>query len=295
VAGIDLFTGCTFAPNDEPGRILPGAPCTQTFDRTEPDMATKFYVAESPCIEYEGSLSMTCPAGNNLVDRAPVWESAAPWEQWYNLQQALPQVVCQVCDVLLGTDTDMMENSVTFDLSFGPNMIHGEINQIDVQGYVVYWVDADDIIVDSTPAGIVEKPSGASENVISSCGCDASHYTVPFVSAPVPPGAEGLLVAPTDNNGFTMPVGRVARFADTHTTSTTTGTSTTKTTGSYSETIVSETSATTSLVTGVATETGTRTTTAIVLPPTINSRARGLAQLSVTVLAFLIAAATTSA
>lgn len=292
---MDFFTGCTFAPNDEPGRILPGVPCEQTLDHTEADMSTKFYVQESPCIEYEGQMSMTCPAGNNLVDRAPVWETAAPWEQWYNLQQALPQVVCQVCDVLLGEDIDDAENSVTFELSFGPNMIHGEINQIDVLGYEVYWVDADDIIVDVTPAGIVAKPSGATENVISDCGCDASKYTVPFVNAPVPPGAEGLLVVPTDNNGFTMPAGRVARFADTHTTSTTTDTSTTKTTGSYSATSASASSVTSSLVTGVAVETDTITTTALVLPPTINSKAQGFAQLSVTVLAFLVAAATTSA
>lgn len=292
---MDFFTGCTFATDDVPGKILPGVPCTQIFDPNEQGMSDKFYVEQSPCIEYEGSLSMTCPAGNSVVDRAPVWEAAAPWEQWYTLHQALPQVVCQVCDVLLGTDTDAMENSVTFDLTFGPNMIHGEINQLDIQGYKVYWVDADDVIIDGTPVATVQKPSGESENARASCGCDASHYFIPFVNVPVPAGAEGLLVAPTDNSGFTMPVGRVARFADSYTTSTTTGTSVTLSSASATTDSNSESSATTSLVIGGTTETGTVTTTAVVLPPTVNSKAPGLARLSVTVLAFSIAAATTSA
>jgi len=292
---MNFFTGCTFATNDVPGKILPGVPCTQTFDPEEPDMSDKFYVEQSPCIEYEGSLSMTCPAGNSVVDRAPLWETAAPWEQWYTLRQALPQVVCQVCDLLIGMDTDMMENSVTFDLTFGPNMVHGEINQVDIQGYEVYWVGADDVIIDGAPVGTVQKPSGESENVRASCGCDALHYKVSFVNVPVPTGAEGLLVAPKDNNGFTMPVGRVASITDSYTTSTSTGTSVTVTSASATTDSNSESSVTTSLVTGGPTETGTVTTTTFGLPPTVNSKAPGLARASVTVLAFWIAAATTSA
>jgi hypothetical protein len=256
-------------------------------------MSNKFYVEQSPCIEYEGSLSMTCPAGNTVVDRAPVWETSAPWETWYNLHQALPQVVCQVCDVLVGDDTDLGDDFVTFDLTWGPNMVNGEINQADVQGYEVYWVDADDVIVIPFPVATVAKPPGESENVRSSCGCDAQKYAVSFVGIPVPTGAEGLLVVPKDILGFTMPVGRVARFTDTHTTSTITGTTGTITTFSGSSATVTASSITTTLITG-PTATDTTTTLPVVLPPTVNSKAPSFSQLSVTVLA-LIAAATTSA
>jgi hypothetical protein len=257
-------------------------------------MSNKFYVEQSPCIEYEGSLSMTCPAGNTVVDRAPVWETSAPWETWYNLHQALPQVVCQVCDVLVGDDTELEDNVVTFDLTWGPNMVNGEINQADVQGYEVYWVDADDVIVIPFPVATVAKPPGESENVRSSCGCDAQKYAVSFVGIPVPTGAEGLLVVPKDILGFTMPVGRVARFTDTHTTSTTTGTSGTITTFTGSSATGTASSITTTLITGQRQPTTTTDTSAVVLPPTVNSKAPSFAQLSVTVLA-LIAAATTSA
>lgn len=291
---MSFFTGCTFDANDAPGKILPGVPCTQTFDSEELDMSNKFYVEPSPCIEYEGSLSMTCPAGNSVVDRAAVWETAAPWEQWYDLHQALPQVVCQVCDVILSTDEDLAENQVTFNLTFGPNMVHGEINQMDVQGYEVYWVDAHDVIIDSTPAGSVAKPDNASENVKSSCGCDVSKYSVSFVSVPVPAGAEGLMVVPKDNNGYTMPVGRVVSFSDTWTTSTLTSTTRSTTTATGTTDTNSITSLTSTFVTAGPTETATGTTTAFVLPPTVNSNAPGFAQLSANVLAFLIVAVTTS-
>jgi hypothetical protein len=214
-------------------------------------MSDKFFVEPSPCIEYEGGLSMTCPAGNTMADRAAVWETT--WsEHSYILHQALPQVVCQVCDVLIGVDADMAQDSVTFDLTWGPNMVHGEINQNDVMAYEVYFVNADGIIVDSTPAGSVAKPSGQSENVIASCGCDAIKYSLYFANVPVPTGAEALMVVPKDNNGYTMPVGRVILFDDTYTTGTTIGTSDTATTTTTTVTSVTTRTVTTTVAYTVA-------------------------------------------
>ncbi|CAK0875507.1 unnamed protein product [Prorocentrum cordatum] len=296
VCAMTFFTGCTFAASDVPGKIMPGVPCTQTFDPMATDMSDKFYVEASPCVEYAGSLSMTCPAGNSVADRAAVWETVDGNPQWYSLHQALPQVVCQVCDMVLGMDTDMAENSVTFELTFGPNMIHGEINQIDVQGYEVYWVGADGVIIDSTPTGIALKPSDDSENVKASCGCDASKYSISFVSVPVPTGAEGLMVAPVDSNGYTMPVGRVASVSDTFARSTVTTVSqatavvTAVTTSGTTATAIAGPTATTTTVPTV-----TVTTTVLALPPTVNSQAPGSAQLSVAAVAFLVAAGTSSA
>eukprot|EP00959_Pyramimonas_sp_CCMP1952_P181934 3804163-Pyramimonas_sp.AAC.1 len=92
-----------------------------------------------------------------------------------------------------------------------------------------------------------------------------------------------------------MPVGRVVSFSDTWTTSTLT--STTRTTTSATGTTDSNTvtSLTSTFVTAGPSETATGTTTEFVLPPTVNSKAPGFAQLSATVLALLIPAVTTSA
>jgi hypothetical protein len=207
-------------------------------------MSDKFFVQPSPCIEYEGGLSLTCPAGNNLADHAAVWMDS--WSTHsYTLQQALPQVVCQVCDVLIGVDSDLMMDFVTFDLMWGPNMVNGEINQIDIMGYEVFFVNQDSVDVVGSPVASIAKPPGASENVISSCGCDATKYALSFVSVPVPPGAVALMVVPKDNDGYTMPVGRVIPFTDTHTTSTTTGTSDTVTSTTTTLTTKSTTKTTT--------------------------------------------------
>jgi hypothetical protein len=124
----------------------------------------------------------------------------------------------------------LLQNFITLDLTWGPNMVNGEINQIDIMGYEVYFVDQDGKIVMSSPVGIIEKPPGQSENAISSCGCDSTKYALSFSSVPVPTGATAFMVVPKDNDGYTMPVGRVIAFTDTHTTSTTTLTSDTVTT-----------------------------------------------------------------
>merc|ERR1740121_948047 len=137
----------------------------------------------------------------------------------YTLHQALPQVVCQVCDVLVTDDTDLLQNFITLDLTCGPNMVNGEINQIDIMGYEVFFVDQDGKIVMSSPVGSIEKPPGQSENAISSCGCDSTKYALSFSSVPVPTGATAFMVVPKDIDGYTMPVGRVIAFTDTHTTS----------------------------------------------------------------------------
>merc|ERR1719253_729916 len=92
---------------------------------------------------------MTCPTGNAQTDRAAVW-SAGSTPQWYDLGQDLPQVVCQVCDLPAIMDTDNSPGFATFTLTFGPNMVSGEINEIDIASYSITWVDSEDTVINGT-------------------------------------------------------------------------------------------------------------------------------------------------
>jgi hypothetical protein len=151
-------------------------------------------------------------------------------EPWYSMQQALPQVVCQVCALVGAEDTDQAEGLVTMTVYWGQNAIGNEIDQQPVQSYQLYWVDDNLVLTDSTPIATVQKPNPEQFDQKTHCGCNDREYSAVLDAVQFPGGTTKIMVVPVDVNGFAMPVGKAFDVVDQYTTTTTTATEVTQTT-----------------------------------------------------------------
>jgi hypothetical protein len=218
---------------------------------SDPYWNDKFRVVQSDCVAYEGELDQYCPVGNDQMLRAPEWRTynAPPnyngyyqghpglndgypsyshdYRQdtpWYSLQQALPQVVCQVCALVGAEDTDQAEGAVTMTVYWGQNAIGNEIDQQPVQSYQLYWVDDNLELTDPSPITTVQKPNPEQFDQKAHCGCNDREYSAVLDAVAFPLGTTKLMVVPVDVNGFAMPVGKAFDVVDQYTTTTTTAT-----------------------------------------------------------------------
>lgn len=175
-------------------------------------------VVSSPCVTTNG-LTLTCPAGNTLENRAPVADT------WH------PRVLCKVCAIdAIETDTHLGHGFYTGTLRFGANQKNGMLDESDVKEYKVYFSDMDLNKLDDAVATVSVQ---GSKIETAFCGCSKSRSSVTLAGVAIPAGATGFMVVPVDNNDYEMPVGAyVGGLEDlwTTTTTTTSATTTSKTT-----------------------------------------------------------------
>lgn len=182
--------GSTYEGCDE--RLIAGQTCQPTK------------ISDSPCISGVAP-ELKCP-NLNLDDRIPTFIPAIPHED-------TPMVQCRVCGLVEGEqDYDGVQGYFTGNLvSFGPNQMHGELNEDHILGYNVYFVNPQHEKLSNVVA-ILPKMEDDMSTASESC-CVADTYTV-FVSAlEIPyllveePSDLRIMVVPVDENFVEMPVG----------------------------------------------------------------------------------------
>lgn len=177
-----------------PSRVYPTSECQESIAAGEFCSAQTFNTA---CVE-QGYLNFSCPAGNlDGNQRAfPVNDSGT---------------LCRVCGLSPWlNDTNSLEGFVSLQVSFGPNVFAGQINETGITGYSVYIVDQCDEKVGGAvvnvpvhlPPDPFALPGEPGYSAVPLDCCDAVAYSASF-SAVLPEGGFGLrlMVVPVTASG----------------------------------------------------------------------------------------------
>jgi len=147
---------------------------------------------------------MTCPADNTNASRAA------------DVEGTLPEVLCKVCSLKVGADTDLRKGFFSGEVTFGPNILSGRVNESVITEYRVVFADSS-----GGPLGDVLTVHKSPEYDAWSC-CKKGAYTVKLTGVKILPNAAFLTVLPVNEIGVVLPVGERARFVDLPLTTTTT-------------------------------------------------------------------------
>mmetsp|Transcript_103636 Transcript_103636/g.275722 ORF Transcript_103636/g.275722 Transcript_103636/m.275722 type:complete len:1123 (-) Transcript_103636:108-3476(-) len=155
-----------------------------------------------------------------------------------------PKVTCQVCNAVAGTDMNPSMSSWSGDITFGPNMIGGVINETDVLGYRLRLVYASGLRVEESYLLLYNPDTGSSigdslvktgDSVLGSVNsfkgdcCWREKYKVRLMNVALPSAAAYAMIYPYGANHTIASYGVKVELQDISYTTTETVTMTTVT------------------------------------------------------------------
>merc|ERR1719410_1779506 len=103
---------------------------------------------------------MSCPEDNTNASREA------------DVEGTLPEVLCKVCSLKVGADTDLRKGFFSGEVTFGPNILSGRVNESVITEYRVVFADSS-----GEPLGEILTVHKSLEYDAWSC-CEGVAYTV---------------------------------------------------------------------------------------------------------------------